>query len=52
LERGFIRAEVIDWRKLVEAGGWAAAKDKGWVRLEGKEYEVQDGDTVLILFNV
>ena len=52
LERGFIRAEVIDWSKLVEAGGWAPAKDKGWVRLEGKEYVVQDGDTMLVLFNV
>lgn len=52
LEKGFIRAEVIEWNKLVEAGGWTPAKEKGWVRTEGKEYIVQDGDTVLILFNV
>jgi len=52
MERGFIRAEVIPWAKLVEAGGWARAKEKGWVRLEGKEYEVQDGDVIHILFNV
>ncbi len=52
MERGFIRAEVIDWAKLVEAGGWAAAKEKGWVRTEGKDYVVQDGDVMLILFNV
>uniref|UniRef100_A0A7C5VJY3 Ribosome-binding ATPase YchF n=1 Tax=Thermus caliditerrae TaxID=1330700 RepID=A0A7C5VJY3_9DEIN len=52
MEKGFIRAEVIPWEKLVEAGGWARAKERGWVRLEGKEYEVQDGDVLYILFNV
>ncbi|WP_299426872.1 redox-regulated ATPase YchF [uncultured Meiothermus sp.] len=52
LEKGFIRAEVIEWNRLVEAGGWAQAKERGWVRTEGKEYIVQDGDTVLVLFNV
>ena len=49
LERGFIRAEVIDWSKLVEAGSIAAAKESGWVRIEGKEYVVQDGDVMNIL---
>jgi hypothetical protein len=49
LERGFIRAETIDWTKLVEAGGWSQAKEKGWVRIEGKDYEVQDGDVMTIL---
>jgi GTP-binding protein YchF len=52
LERGFIRAEVIEWDKLVAAGGWAQAKEKGWVRTEGKEYEVKDGDVMYVLFNV
>lgn len=52
LEKGFIRAEVIHWSKLVEAGGWAQAKEKGWVRLEGKEYPMQDGDVMIVLFNV
>lgn len=52
LERGFIRAEVIEWDKLVQAGGWAGGKERGWVRTEGKEYVVQDGDTMYILFNV
>ncbi|GEM88290.1 redox-regulated ATPase YchF [Meiothermus granaticius] len=52
LERGFIRAEVIEWNKLVEAGGWAQAKERGWVRTEGKEYVVQDGDVMYILFNL
>lgn len=51
-ERGFIRAEVIQWDKLVEAGGIPAAKAKGWVRTEGKEYVVQDGDVMNFLFNV
>ncbi|GAA6732988.1 redox-regulated ATPase YchF [Thermus oshimai] len=52
MERGFIRAEVIPWDRLVEAGGWARAKERGWVRLEGRDYEVQDGDVLYILFNV
>ena len=51
MERGFIRAEVIPWDKLVEAGGWARAKERGWLRLEGKDYEVQDGDVIYVLFN-
>ncbi|BDP42110.1 ribosome-binding ATPase YchF [Deinococcus aetherius] len=49
LERGFIRAEVIEWQKMVEAGGWAGAKAKGWVRTEGKEYVMQDGDIMNVL---
>jgi ribosome-binding ATPase len=48
LERGFIRAETIFWEKLVEAGTWSGAKEQGWVRMEGKEYEVQDGDVLII----
>ncbi len=42
----FIRAQVIAWDKLLEAGSWAAAREKGWVRTEGKEYVVQDGDVM------
>ncbi len=42
----FIRAEVIAWDKLLEAGSFASAKEKGWVRTEGKEYIVQDGDVI------
>lgn len=45
-EHGFIRAEVIQWDKLLEAGGYAAARDKGWLRVEGKEYVIADGDVV------
>jgi len=47
-ERKFIRAEVIGWQKLLEAGSWNGAKQKGWLRLEGKEYVVQDGDVLVI----
>ena len=46
-EDKFIKAEVIDWKKLLEAGGWSVARQKGWIRLEGKEYEVQDGDVII-----
>jgi ribosome-binding ATPase len=52
LARGFIRAEVIRWDQLLEAGSEAAAKKRGWVRQEGKSYVVQDGDVLHILFNV
>src|SRR5258708_8617 len=45
-EAKFIRLEVIGWDKLLEAGGWSQGKQKGWVRLEGKEYEVKDGDVL------
>lgn len=45
-EEKFIKAEVINWQKLIEAGDWPQARDKGWLRLEGKDYIVQDGDVV------
>lgn len=51
-ERGFIRAEVVSYNNLVEQGSMNAAKEKGLVRSEGKEYVVQDGDVVLFRFNV
>ncbi len=51
-ERGFIRAETINWEELVAAGSWAAARDKGQVRSEGKDYIVQDGDVMEFRFNV
>ncbi len=50
-EKGFIRAEVIQWDKLLEAGGYHQAREKGWLRVEGKEYIVQDGDVVHFRFN-
>ncbi len=51
-ERGFIRAEVISFDDLVACGSTAAAKEKGLMRSEGKEYVMQDGDVVLFRFNV
>ena len=51
-ERGFIRAEVVSYEDLVTCGSHNAAKEKGLVRLEGKEYVVQDGDVILFRFNV
>ncbi len=51
-ERGFIRAETISYDDLIESGNMVNAKEKGLVRLEGKEYIVQDGDVILFRFNV
>ena len=51
-ERGFIRAEVIAFDDLVASGSMTAAKEKGLVRSEGKEYVVKDGDIILFRFNV
>lgn len=51
-ERGFIRAEVVNYKDLMEHGSMLAAKEHGLVRSEGKEYVVQDGDVILFKFNV
>ena len=47
-EKKFIRAETINWDKLLEAGSWSQSKQKGWLRLEGKDYIVQDGDVMIV----
>src|SRR5258706_487933 len=52
LQRGFIRAEVIDWRELLEIGSWEKARALKKLRVEGKDYEVRDGDVLEIRFNV
>ena len=52
IERGFIRAETISYDDLVSCGNMVAAKEKGLVRIEGKDYIMQDGDVVLFRFNV
>ncbi len=52
LQRGFIRAEVIHWDELLDIGSWNKAKDVGKLRVEGKDYEVFDGDVLEIRFNV
>jgi GTP-binding protein YchF len=51
-EKGFIRAEVIHWDELLELGSWNKAKEVGKLRVEGKDYEVQDGDVMEIRFSV
>jgi ribosome-binding ATPase len=50
MERGFVAAEVIEWDRLVEAGGYAAARERAWLRTEGRDYEVRDGDVVTFRF--
>ncbi|MBP7459808.1 MAG: YchF family ATPase [Candidatus Delongbacteria bacterium] len=52
IERGFIRAEVIHYQDFMKAGSMSAAKEKGWWRLEGKEYPVKDGDIINFRFSV
>ena len=52
MERGFIRAEVIGWDDLMKCGSLSEARKKGLLRLEGKNYIVQDGDVITFLFNV
>ena len=52
MERGFIAAEVSDWEDLVAAGSWARAREEAKARLEGRDYVVEDGDTMLVRFNV
>ncbi len=52
LQRGFIRAEVVNWLELLEIGSWSGAKDVGKIRVEGKDYAVADGDVLEIRFNV
>jgi GTP-binding protein YchF len=51
-ERGFIKAEIVSYDKLIEAGGMTEAKAHGWVRMEGKDYVMADGDVVEFRFNV
>lgn len=51
-ERGFIRAEIVNYDHLIQCGNYNAAKEKGLVRLEGKDYVVKDGDVILFRFNV
>ena len=52
IERGFIRAEIVSYNELIEAGSYAVAREKGLLRLEGKDYIMQEGDVVHFRFNV
>lgn len=49
-QKKFIKAETVNWKDLVEYGGWSGAREKGKVRMEGKEYIVADGDVMLFKF--
>src|SRR3954469_419002 len=50
IQRGFVRAEVIGWEALVEAGGYARAREKGVLRVEGRDYVMADGDVITVRF--
>jgi len=50
IQRGFVRAEVIGWQELVDAGGYAAARERGTLRLEGRDYPMADGDVITVKF--
>ncbi|HEY2771519.1 MAG TPA: redox-regulated ATPase YchF [Solirubrobacteraceae bacterium] len=51
IQKGFVRAEVVSWDQLVEAGGYAGARDRGVLRLEGRDYVVADGDVITVKFS-
>jgi ribosome-binding ATPase len=50
IQKGFVRAEVIGWRELVDAGGYAGARERGTLRLEGRDYVMNDGDVITVKF--
>ena len=50
IQKGFVRAEVIGWRELVDAGGYAGARERGTLRLEGRDYTMSDGDVITVKF--
>ena len=50
IQKGFVRAEVVSWNELVDAGGYAGARDRGTLRLEGRDYVVADGDVITVKF--
>ena len=50
IQKGFVRAEVVPWNVLVDAGGYAGARDKGLLRIEGRDYAMQDGDVITVRF--
>jgi ribosome-binding ATPase YchF (GTP1/OBG family) len=51
IQKGFVRAEVVGWKELVDAGGYARARERGTLRLEGRDYVVADGDVITVKFS-
>jgi ribosome-binding ATPase len=50
IQRGFVRAEIVSWEALVAAGGYAGARERGELRLEGRDYVIADGDVITVKF--
>ncbi|MEA2425025.1 MAG: ribosome-binding ATPase, partial [Thermoleophilaceae bacterium] len=50
IQKGFVRAEVVSWKTLVDEGGYSGARDKGVLKIEGRDYVMQDGDVITIRF--
>jgi hypothetical protein len=51
IQKGFVRAEVIGWRELIDAAGYAGARERGTLRLEGRDYVMADGDVITVKFS-
>jgi ribosome-binding ATPase YchF (GTP1/OBG family) len=50
IQKGFVRAEIVGWRELVDAGGYSGARDRGQLRSEGRDYVIRDGDVLHVKF--
>ncbi|MGH2911292.1 MAG: DUF933 domain-containing protein, partial [Solirubrobacteraceae bacterium] len=50
IQKGFVRAEVVGWREIVDAGGYSGARERGTLRLEGRDYAMRDGDVITVKF--
>ena len=50
IQRGFVRAEVVGWSDLLDAGGYAGARERGILRIEGRDYAMRDGDVITVRF--
>ncbi len=50
IQKGFVRAEIVGWDELIDAGGYAGARDRGTLRLEGRDYKMRDGDVITVKF--
>ena len=46
-----MRAEIVDWKELIDAGGYAGARERGTLRIEGRDYQMRDGDVITVKFS-